>query len=137
LRHAIEIVVQHSHGRNVTGPGRKPLPTTGEGQLGEEIGGAIDKRHFRANIYVDLGSAAGFAEDAFVGRTLRIGSKAVISILERDPRCKMITLDPDTAEPNPKVLRKVARDHDGTAGVYGAVLVEGMVRQDDEIELLT
>ena len=104
--------------------------------LGEEIGGAIDKRRFRANIYLDLGSAAGFAEDGFVGRTLRIGSKAVISVLERDPRCKMITLDPDTAEPSPEILRRVARDHDGKAGVYGAVLVEGMVRQGDEIELL-
>jgi MOSC domain-containing protein YiiM len=48
----------------------------------------------------------------------------------------MITLDPDTAEPRPEILRKVARDHDGKAGVYGAVLVEGMVRQGDEIELL-
>jgi uncharacterized protein len=105
-------------------------------RLGEEIGGPIDKRRFRANVYVDLGSAAGFGEDGFVGRTLRLGSKAVISVLERDPRCKMITLDPDTAEPRPEILRKVARDHDGKAGVYGAVLVEGMVRQGDEIELL-
>jgi len=105
-------------------------------RLGEEIGGPIDKRRFRANVYVDLGSAAGCGEDGFVGRTLRLGSKAVISVLERDPRCKMITLDPDTAEPRPEILRKVARDHDGKAGVYGAVLVEGMVRQGDEIELL-
>jgi len=105
-------------------------------RLAEEIGAAIDKRRFRANIYMDLGSAAGFAEDGFVGRRLRIGSKAVISILERDPRCKMITLDPDTAQPNPEILRKVAREHDGMAGVYGAVLVEGIVRQDDAIELL-
>jgi len=105
-------------------------------RLGEEIGGPIDKRRFRANVYVDLGSAGGFGEDGFVGRTLRLGSKAVISVLERDPRCKMITLDPDTAEPRPEILRKVARDHDGKAGVYGAVLVEGMVRQGDEIELL-
>jgi MOSC domain-containing protein len=49
---------------------------------------------------MDLGSAGGFAEDAYVGRALRIGSKVVVSVLERDPRCKMITLDPDTAEPN-------------------------------------
>jgi uncharacterized protein YcbX len=105
-------------------------------RLAEEIGTAIDKRRFRANMYVDLGSDAGFAEDGFVGRRLRIKSKAVISILERDPRCKMITLDPDTAESSPEILRKVARGHDGKAGVYGAVLVEGIVRQDDAIELL-
>jgi uncharacterized protein YcbX len=64
--------------------------------LGDEIGTTIDKRRFRANIYMDLGSAGGFAEDTYVGRTLRIGPKVVVSVLERDPRCKMITLDPDT-----------------------------------------
>ena len=106
-------------------------------QLGNEIGAAVDLRRFRANIYGDFESAPGFIEDTFVGRTLRIGSKAVISILERDPRCKMITLDPDTAEPNPDVLRTVARAHEGKAGVYGAVLVEGTMRRGDPIELLS
>lgn len=105
-------------------------------QLAEEIGAALDKRRFRANIYMHLGSAAGFAEDSFVGRRLKIGSKAVLSVLERDPRCAMITIDPDTAERNPGILRQVSQAHDGTAGVYGAVLVEGTVRPGDEIELL-
>jgi len=105
-------------------------------ELGKELGVVLDKRRFRANIYADLGPAAGFSEDGFVGRRLRIGSKTVISILERDSRCKMITLDPETAEANPEVLRRVARSHDGKAGVYAAVLVEGLVRQGDAIELL-
>jgi uncharacterized protein len=104
-------------------------------QLGDEIGTAVDKRRFRANIYMDLGSAAGFVEDAYVGRTLRIGSKVVVSVLERDPRCKMITLDPDTAQPNPQLLRTVTQTHDNMAGVYGAVLIEGTIRQGDAIEL--
>jgi len=105
-------------------------------QLGQELGIEIDKRRFRANIYADLGSSAGFAEDGLVGSQLRIGSKAVIVVLDRDPRCKMITLDPDTAEPNPEILRKVARGHEGYAGVYGAVLVEGLIRPGDPIEVL-
>ena len=46
-----------------------------------------------------------------VGRKLRIDSHAVIMVLERDPRCKMISLDPDTGEHNPEVLRKVAHAH--------------------------
>jgi uncharacterized protein YcbX len=106
-------------------------------QLGEEIGAALDKRRFRANVYLDLGSAPGFAEDGFVGQRLRLGAKVVIAILERDPRCKMITLDPDTAEPSGAILRQVSRAHDGMAGVYGAVLVEGMVRPGDEIALMS
>jgi uncharacterized protein YcbX len=106
-------------------------------KIGEEIEADVDKRRFRANIYVDLASGGGFAENDFVGRSLRVGSKAVISVLERDPRCKMITLDPDTAESNPEVLRTVAKAHNSMAGVYAAVLVEGMVRKGDEIELIS
>jgi uncharacterized protein YcbX len=103
--------------------------------LGDEIGTTIDKRRFRANIYMDLGSAGGFAEDTYVGRTLRIGPKVVVSVLERDPRCKMITLDPDTVQPNAELLRKINQAHDNKAGVYGAVLVEGTIRRGDVIEL--
>ena len=51
-------------------------------RLGEELGIDLDKRRFRANVFMDLASTAGFAEDGLVGRTLRIGSKAVVSILE-------------------------------------------------------
>ena len=105
-------------------------------QLGEELGAELDKRRFRANVYMDLRSADGFVEDRFVGRTLRLGPKVMVSIVERDPRCKMITLDPDTAEPNPAILRKVTRAHDGMAGIYGAVLVEGTVHRGDDIELI-
>ena len=60
----------------------------------------------------------------------------MISVLERDPRCKMISLDPDTGEHDPKVLRKVARVHGNLAGVYCAVLVEGIVRKGDSVELV-
>jgi MOSC domain-containing protein YiiM len=48
----------------------------------------------------------------------------------------MITFDPETAIANPEVLRKVARGHQGTAGIYGAVLAEGMIRKDDPVTLL-
>jgi uncharacterized protein YcbX len=105
-------------------------------RLGEELGIEIDKRRFRANIFADLPSTNGFAEDGYVGKNLRIGSKVVVSILERDPRCAMISLDPDTAERNPEILGKVTKAHDGKAGVYGAVLVEGTVRVGDPIEVL-
>ena len=105
-------------------------------QLAEETGTPVDKRRFRANIYVDLTSAKGFAENEFVGRSVRIGPKVVVRILERDPRCMMITLDPDTGEKTPTLLKKVAQAHDGMAGVYGAVLVEGTLRKGDPVEVL-
>ena len=96
----------------------------------------MDKRRFRANVYVDLTSAEGFSENELVGRSVRIGSKVVITVLERDARCVMITLDPDTSERTPAILKKVAQAHEGTAGVYGAVIVEGMLHKGDSVELL-
>jgi uncharacterized protein YcbX len=105
-------------------------------QLGEELSTVVDPRRFRANIYVDLFSAGGFGEDGWVGHSLRIGSQAVIAILERDPRCKMITLDPETGVSNPEFLQQVTQAHEGMAGVYGAVLVEGTLRQGDDIALV-
>jgi MOSC domain-containing protein len=105
-------------------------------QLEEETGVPVDKRRFRANVYVDLASSGGFAENDFVGRSLRIGPKVVLKILERDARCVMITLDPDTTEKTPEILKKVAQAHEGMAGVYGAVMVEGMLHKGDSIEVM-
>jgi len=105
-------------------------------QLGEEVGAVLDKRRFRANVYLDLGDPGGFSENGLVGRKVRIGSKVVVSVLERDPRCKMITLDPVTATPNPEILRRVTQAHDGMAGVYAAVLAEGTIRAGDSVEVV-
>ncbi len=105
-------------------------------KLGQEAGVPVDKRRFRANVYLDLNSLDGFAEDAFVGKSLRIGSKVVIHVVGRDGRCMMITLDPDTAEKTPAILKAVAQNHQGMAGIYAAVLIEGVIRKGDPVELL-
>lgn len=105
-------------------------------QIGEEVGATLDKRRFRANIFARLSSDDGFSEDAFVGRRLQIGARAVVAVLDRDPRCKMIGIDPDSAEENHEIPRRVARAHGGNAGVYCAVMTEGMVRAGDPIGLL-
>jgi hypothetical protein len=105
-------------------------------QLRQELGIDLDKRRFRASIYVELKSGDGFAEDAFVGRTLRVGARAAVAVVNRDGRCKMITLDPDTSQASPEIMKGLARDHEGKAGVYGAVVAEGMIRPGDEIALV-
>ena len=105
-------------------------------QIETEVGAAVDKRRFRANVYLDLAAGGGFEEEGWVGRRLRIGRHAVVAVLERDPRCKMISLDPDTGGHDPEVLRKVAQAHEAYAGVYCAVLVEGVVAKGDPVEVL-
>jgi hypothetical protein len=106
-------------------------------QIESELGMTVDKRRFRANVYFNTTpEVSGFAEDSFVGRRVRIGAKATVMVLERDPRCRMISLDPNTGEHNPEVLKKVAQEHSACAGVYCAVLVEGLLKKGDPIELL-
>jgi uncharacterized protein len=106
-------------------------------QLESEVGISLDKRRFRSNIYLDFTSSDhGFEEDKFVGCRLRIGPTVTIMVLERDPRCKLISLDPDTGEHNPQILKTVVQAHSNYAGVYCAVLVEGVVKSGDEVELL-
>jgi uncharacterized protein len=105
-------------------------------QLGNEVNIALDKRRFRANVYVQLATGSGFAEDSFVDHKLQIGSRVVVAATIRDERCNMITIDPDTAETTPAILRNVNRAHGGHAGIYCAVLTEGMVQVGDQIVLL-
>ena len=105
-------------------------------QIEDEVGVPADKRRFRANIYLDLAAGNGFAEDELVGRRLRVGAKAEVVVLQRDPRCKVISLDPDTSEHNPAIFRTVAQKHGADAGVYCAVVVEGIITVGDVIELV-
>ena len=101
--------------------------------LSEEIGITLDKRRFRANFYVRWDDDTPFFEDQLVGRELQIGETVVVQLVKKDGRCIMITLDPDTSMPSPKVLESVYHGHSGCAGVYGAVLREGIVRAGDPI----
>ncbi len=105
-------------------------------QLSEEVGIELDKRRFRANIFVELETGAGFGEDSLVGRELAIGPNVIVQVLKRNARCKIITLDPDSAKAAPHVMKCVARDHDSCAGIYAAVLREGLVSPGDVICLV-
>jgi MOSC domain-containing protein len=103
--------------------------------LAAELGRVIDRRRFRANFYADWQDDRPFREDELVGHALQVGDKLRLLVLERDPRCKMITIDPDTGETAPDIHRHVMVAHEGMAGVYAAVLREGVVRQGDPIYL--
>lgn len=101
--------------------------------LAEEIEEPVDKRQFRANLYADFTGREAFFEKSLIGSRIKVGPKAEFMILENDPRCKMITLHPDTAKASPKILRQVTTKHDGFAGLYTVVLVEGVIRPGDPI----
>ena len=104
-------------------------------KIAEESGTEADAWRFRPNLLVDLHSREPFDELNWVGRILRVGETARIAVTEVDQRCMMITLDPASAQANPAVLRCVAQQHQGRAGVYGSVLTPGEVRAGDTVAI--
>lgn len=104
--------------------------------LSDEANLDLDARRFRANFYAEWENDAPFFEDTLVGRELQIGEFVALQVVKKDQRCVMVTLDPETAVSAPQVLERVARGHDGCAGVYAAVLREGIVKVEDPIYLI-
>ena len=93
-------------------------------------GGAVDRRRFRANIVVE---SVG-RDEGWVGQRLRFGQDGAALLLAHGaPRCAMVTIDPDTAERDPRVLRTVARDFGNSFTTYGAVARPGLVRLGDPV----
>ncbi len=105
-------------------------------QLSRETSMNLDKRRFRANLYIDWTSGSGFYENELVDRRIRIGEQLEMMIIELDPRCKTITIDPTTAATQPRLLKHVFKNHGGFAGIFAAVLHEGVVKSGDPILLV-
>jgi uncharacterized protein YcbX len=100
--------------------------------LGAQVGAELDVRRFRPNVLVEAIADEPFAEDAWVGRVLRIGRMSM-RVDKRDERCLVVTIDPDTAERNPAILRAIARDRQGCLGVYGSTVEPGRIAVGDSV----
>jgi uncharacterized protein YcbX len=95
--------------------------------LGGMVGAELDPRRFRPNLIVDTGDTGEpFAEDAWVGHTLRIGAMSM-RVDRRDERCVIVNVDPDTSERDPRMLRAIAQNRDACTGVYGSTVQPGPV----------
>ena len=97
--------------------------------------GDMATRRFRPNVVVDTGDAAGFVENDWVGRTLRLGDEVRLAVTEACPRCVMITLPQGELPKDTGILRTVARHNDTHVGVYAAVLQGGRVHRGDAVRL--
>lgn len=89
-----------------------------------------DVRRFRPNLLIASSRSVPFEEDEWVGGVLSFGEAndgAAIAVTNRDERCSMVNFDPDSARPNPEVLKAIVRVSDNRAGVYGAVVRRGLV----------
>jgi uncharacterized protein YcbX len=92
-----------------------------------------DVRRLRPNIVV--GGVDGLAERAWPGSELYIG-EAVISLDSLRARCPMTTVDPDTLERDPGVLKDIGRRFGGRIALNAGVLRPGLIRVGDAVRLI-
>jgi uncharacterized protein len=98
--------------------------------------GRFEARRFRPNIVVaSIGGATGFIEDAWIGRTVRIGDEVRLSINGPCPRCVMTTLAQADLPKDSRILRTAAQHNQVNVGVYASVLRGGRVRRGDDVGL--
>jgi uncharacterized protein YcbX len=112
------------------------LTTRSLSSLGRLVGTDVAATRFRPNLLVDPvePEADDFPEEGWVGRVLRVGD-AAMRVDARDGRCVVITVDPETLDRDPAVLRAVARERDNRFGVYGSTVRPGRVSVGDPVVL--
>ena len=108
--------------------------------ISREAGQNLDTRRFRANIVIASDTTEPFLEDSWVGGRLIFGgneSGPMLTLTNRDLRCMMINLDPDTARQNPGVMMAVVRMNENYAGVYASVARTGQISVGQSVSLTT
>jgi len=107
--------------------------------IGGEAGVNLDRRRFRANVFLDTGDREPFLEDGWIGGTLVFGTsepRPAVRVTARDVRCVVINIDPDTAAQDKRVMKTVVRLNKNNAGVYGTVVQTGTLRVGDPVSLI-
>ena len=98
--------------------------------IAHDTGSGLDARRFRPNLVVEVHGDVHPSEDGWLGERLAIGTAGgpAIVITQRDARCSMINLDPETGASDPHVLKSVVQQRENFAGVYGVVVRPGGLR---------
>ncbi len=95
-----------------------------------------DIRRFRPNILVDTGSkASGLAENAWIGKSLKIGT-VVVQCPAPTPRCGMTTREQPGLRFDKTMLRTIVKEAEQNLGVYGVVGQPGDIKVGDDVELI-
>lgn len=104
-------------------------------ELEQSIGEKVDERRFRGNIVYQR-TALEIAEEDLIGRKIKIGDQVVIQVNKFCERCMIITIDPETGEKQPAILKKIAKEKNNHFGLYGSVIHTGKINVGDFLELL-
>lgn len=95
--------------------------------------GAWETRRFRPNIVVDVDDD-GWVEDAWCGRTVRIGNASVMPVVPCE-RCTMVTRPQPGLDRDLEIFKTLARHHSSQFGVWTSVQSPGTIRVGDEVTL--
>ena len=96
----------------------------------------FDVRRFRPNLLVDVpGSDHPFPEQAWVGKTLAIGS-VTLKIDTTCPRCAMTTHGFDDLPQDPQIMRKRVANGEGSLRIYASVVKVGKVATGDSVSVM-
>ncbi len=98
----------------------------------EQFGIDADPRRLRVNVVVD--SDEPFAEEAWVGRDLRIGT-ALLRGVERIERCRTIDVAQDGTPADGRWLKPLAAARDMCVALYAEVITPGSIRIGDQVEV--
>ena len=79
--------------------------------------------------------AGGFVENAWIGRTLRVGDEVRLSITKACSRCVMTTLPQRDLPRDLDILRTAVNYSDAKVGVYATVARGGTVRRGDPVRV--
>lgn len=107
-------------------------------QLEQLWGKPVDPRRFRPNIVVQTPDNTPFIETDWIGQQIQIGEgeDAVrLQIDEPCERCVLITIDPDTYQRDPSLLKTLHQERQAFFGVYASVVKTGRIRQDDLLQI--
>jgi uncharacterized protein YcbX len=93
-----------------------------------------DVRRLRPNLVI--GGVEGLAERDWPGSQLRIGD-AIIQLDSLRSRCHMTTIDPDTLQVNPDVLRDIVRRFGNKLALNAEVARSGLIRVGDPVSFVS
>jgi uncharacterized protein YcbX len=139
--HDLRLVAPIGAGAGIDrGPSASLLSTAGLAVLADAAGSdrPVDGRRFRMTFGIE--DTAPFAEDAWLGRDVRVG-EAVVRPVDHVGRCAVTTQDPDTGVrdfPTLEILQRLrghisSEDEDLPCGVWAKVVAPGVVRLGDPV----